>query len=215
MPVPELPRSLSPPSIRQRLPPDVRVQQILDAALVEFSARGYAATRTEDIARRAGLSKGGLYAHFASKEQVFEALLVRLLAPPHLDALALLEGCATCRDLVERIVDLLFERLSRPQALAALRLLVAEGERVPHLVALWYRGTMETLYTHLAAVLAGAVRCGLCRDGVAARRPWLVLSPVVHVTVARLLFTGLPMPSLQDSRNDCVDGLCELLAPRG
>lgn len=44
---------------RQRLPPEVRALQILDAALVEFSERGFAATRMEDIARRCGLSKGG------------------------------------------------------------------------------------------------------------------------------------------------------------
>ena len=53
----------------------MRVGQILDAALQEFSAAGYAGARMDDIAARAGLSKGGLYAHFASKEEVFEALL--------------------------------------------------------------------------------------------------------------------------------------------
>lgn len=67
-------------SQRQRLPPTVRVGQILDAALQEFSAAGYTGARMDDIALRAGLSKGGLYAHFASKEEVFEALLARYLA---------------------------------------------------------------------------------------------------------------------------------------
>ena len=55
------------PAGRRRLTPQVRMAQILDAALAEFSERGYAATTMDDIARRSGLSKGGLYAHFASK----------------------------------------------------------------------------------------------------------------------------------------------------
>ncbi|WZB73785.1 helix-turn-helix domain-containing protein [Achromobacter insuavis] len=70
----------------------MRVGQILDAALQEFSAAGYAGARMDDIAARAGLSKGGLYAHFASKEEVFEALLARYLSPPRLDARALVEA---------------------------------------------------------------------------------------------------------------------------
>ena len=81
----QLPPSGAAPAVvplRQRLPPEVRVLQILDAALVEFSERGFAAARMDDIARRCGLSKGGLYAHFAGKEEVFEALLTRSLAPP-------------------------------------------------------------------------------------------------------------------------------------
>ncbi len=56
---------------RQRLPAEVRVQHILDAALAEFSRQGYNAARMEDIARSAGLSKGGLYAHFPSKSRCY------------------------------------------------------------------------------------------------------------------------------------------------
>lgn len=51
----------SAPPARRRLAPQVRVAQILDAALVEFSERGFAATTMDDIGRRCGLSKGGLY----------------------------------------------------------------------------------------------------------------------------------------------------------
>lgn len=54
---------------RQRLPADVRNRQILDAALAVFSERGFEAARMDDIAARAGLSKGGLYAHFRSKDE--------------------------------------------------------------------------------------------------------------------------------------------------
>ena len=65
---------------RRRLAPALRVAQILDAALQEFSASGYAGARMDDIALRAEPVKGGLYAHFSSKEAVFEALIARHLS---------------------------------------------------------------------------------------------------------------------------------------
>ena len=56
---------------RQRLTPEERVPLILDAALEEFSRRGFVGARMDDIARRCGLSKGGLYAHFDGKDAIF------------------------------------------------------------------------------------------------------------------------------------------------
>lgn len=58
---------------RHRSPEERRVQ-ILQAARDCFAERGYAVTRVEEISKAAGLSKGGLYVHFASKEAIFEAL---------------------------------------------------------------------------------------------------------------------------------------------
>ncbi|WP_147483533.1 helix-turn-helix domain-containing protein, partial [Burkholderia pseudomallei] len=69
-------------SPRCRLPADIRINQILDAALAEFSASGFAGARIDDIAARAGMSKGGVYTHFGSKDEIFEALLARTLMPP-------------------------------------------------------------------------------------------------------------------------------------
>lgn len=55
-------------------PHDERRQQILDAAMECFIQNGYAHTRVDDIAQEAGLSKGGVYFHFSSKREIFEAL---------------------------------------------------------------------------------------------------------------------------------------------
>lgn len=54
---------------------DERRAQILEAARASFIENGYAHTRVDDIARRAGLSKGGVYFHFKSKREIFDALL--------------------------------------------------------------------------------------------------------------------------------------------
>src|SRR5512144_2837871 len=54
---------------------------IVEAALEEFIARGFAATRLDDIARRAGVAKGTIYLHFKDKESMFEELIRTALVP--------------------------------------------------------------------------------------------------------------------------------------
>src|SRR6516162_1373048 len=54
---------------------------ILSAALEEFAARGFAATRLDDVARRAGVAKGTIYLHFRDKESLFQELVRAMLSP--------------------------------------------------------------------------------------------------------------------------------------
>src|SRR4051794_15223086 len=58
-----------------------RRQAIIDAALDEFVARGFTATRLDDIAKRAGVGKGTIYLHFKDKESMFEELIRTALVP--------------------------------------------------------------------------------------------------------------------------------------
>lgn len=64
------------PNVRRRSP-EVRRAQILDAALHCFGAKGYHAATMDDLVSASGLSKGSLYWHFDSKEEVFLALFER------------------------------------------------------------------------------------------------------------------------------------------
>ena len=54
---------------------------MLDAALDLFVEKGFAATRVDDIAKRAGLSKGAIYLYFPSKEAIMEGLVKRAIVP--------------------------------------------------------------------------------------------------------------------------------------
>jgi len=60
---------------RWRRLPEERPEQILNAALVEFGERGLAGARLEDIAKRAGLSKGTIYLYFPNKEALFREMV--------------------------------------------------------------------------------------------------------------------------------------------
>ncbi|MFG6488548.1 helix-turn-helix domain-containing protein [Roseateles sp. BYS78W] len=172
---------------RLRLPPAVRSQQILDAALAVFAERGYAAARMDDIALRSGLSKGGLYAHFASKDEVFEALLSRVLVAPELGEPPAAElGVGV---LVDWLLDELEASFGRPELRTVLRLLVAEAERVPAMVARWRSAVIEPFLVAVGELLARHL--GDQRPDTAtpllAREPWLALSPAVHALLMQLV----------------------------
>src|SRR5215218_8282565 len=68
-----------PPATRQRRK-EARPQELLEAALALFVEKGFAATRAEEVAQRAGVSKGTLYLYYPSKEELFKAVVRQSLA---------------------------------------------------------------------------------------------------------------------------------------
>lgn len=195
---------------RQRLTPQERVPQILDAALAEFSRRGYAATRMDDIARRSGLSKGGLYAHFDSKSTIFKALLDRALLEVDWGGESQPAAGASTRAVAEWIVDRLHHTLLAQGSVAILRLLVAERERVPLRVDEWRQSVVGLRMQQVAELIGGRLSASGHHDSVLARHPWLTLSPVIHVLLWQAVFGegGHPDPAYRQAH---VDMLCELL----
>src|SRR3954469_24062736 len=69
------------PEARWKRRAGARPDEILDAALAEFTERGFEAARMEDIAKRAGISKGGVYLYFPSKTALLEALIEAKVSP--------------------------------------------------------------------------------------------------------------------------------------
>src|SRR3954464_3978944 len=66
---------------RWRRLPEERPQQIIEAALTIFGERGLAASRLEDIAKLAGLSKGTIYLYFPNKEELFREVVRSTVVP--------------------------------------------------------------------------------------------------------------------------------------
>src|SRR5881397_1505651 len=75
------PRTPSPKPSRWRRMPEERPAHILNAALEAFVENGFSATRLEDIAERAGVSKGTLYLYFESKDALFKAAVRENIVP--------------------------------------------------------------------------------------------------------------------------------------
>lgn len=168
---------------------EAKRRAILDAALVEFAAHGFAAARLDDVARRAGIAKGTLYLYFADKEALFEAL-VRGAIRPLLDNLrnaAALPDVPTLQVL--RLLFLTFARevLGSDRKLL-LRLLITEGARFPRLVRFYHAEIITPGLALMRGLMTRAAAKGEIASDAPARFPQLVMAPLLLVVVWDMLF---------------------------
>ncbi|XVK46012.1 TetR/AcrR family transcriptional regulator [Pseudomonas syringae] len=129
-------------------------RRLLDAALQRFLACGFEGTSCEDIARAAGASKATLYARYANKEALFEAVVRRhvatLLAPAETTPALPLEG------RLRHVGHGILEHALQADTLAMMRLVIATSNRTPLLAAEVNRIGWEGGFTRVrSAILAG------------------------------------------------------------
>lgn len=199
---------------RLRLSAPVRRTQILDAALGVFSERGFAASRVDDIAAAAGLSKGGIYAHFDSKEEIFEALLARLPMPVIDDGPSLAPGEQVTVDLlVERVIVPMYAQLQDATTLLTLRLLLADGARVPEHTARWRAATVDPFHAGIERLVQRGVRQGALRQSVVTQAPWLLLAPGVQAMLDRVVHGQAHAAQFEANKKAHIAMLRELLEP--
>ena len=130
------PIGLKPPRWERRK--DARPQELLDAALDLFVERGFAATRLEDVARRAGVSKGTLYLYFENKEELFKAVVRASIVPAigdAEDALATFEGHSN--ELLRAVLLGWWNRIGATPASGIVKLVMAEANNFPDLAAFY------------------------------------------------------------------------------
>src|ERR1700682_3285065 len=104
-----------------------RREAILDAALDEFSARGFAAARLDDVAMRAGVAKGTIYLYFEDKERLFQELIRARMGP----VVGTLETAFTAdlplRVIVNQAIEIFVREVYGTQRKQVLRLIISEG----------------------------------------------------------------------------------------
>ena len=120
---------------------DARPGEIVAAALASFAERGYAATKLEDVAAAAGISKGTIYLYFPTKEDLFRAV-VRQAVLPNLEAAEaqFAAHAGSCADLL-RVLAQRFLRLLDSDLTAVPKLVVAESGNFPA-IAQFYADTV-------------------------------------------------------------------------
>jgi AcrR family transcriptional regulator len=165
-----------------------RRETILAAALDEFSARGFGAARLEDVARRAGVAKGTIYLHFASKEALFQELVRTMLGPlvATLDQLRATD--LPMRTVIERFADLFVTGIYGTRRRDVVHLVISEGARFPKLAEFYYREVVERGMAAMRAVLERAIIRGEIRSTGLARFPQLVVAPGLVAIIWRGLF---------------------------
>jgi AcrR family transcriptional regulator len=173
----------------------VRREAILVAAKEEFVAKGFAAARVEDIAKRADVAKGTVYLSFPDKEQLFEAVVLAQMSPLAgriRSRLSAGQG-AGLRATVEPLLAAVLEEVSSDETGPVLRLLVSEAIRFPRLGERYRREVVEPTLELMRALLNRAAEAGQLRNPAMAEFPQLVVAPLIMGVLWQGLF-GQAMP---------------------
>lgn len=198
---------------RQRMAPEMRVTRLLDAALVEFSANGYMAATVEAIARRAGLSKSGFYAHFPSKEAVFEALLGNLLMPRFRNPWQALENGVPVREVIDGFIDNAYEQLLSPTAITLLKVMIADNKRVAPLSQRWERSVLGPYLRVQQDVIDRCVARGLLRRNPMTERFTMAISPLIYMAIRAMVLENADPDEVARQRESHRQLLYLLLEP--
>lgn len=182
------------PDAREKGDPTKRAA-ILEAAMRLFFHKGYRAAGMEAIAREAGVSKQTVYAHFGSKESLFEAMIRAkvdsLLAPAENVMAAEGEPEAVLRAIAERFMEMVLDG----EGMALFRVILAESRRFPDLAEAVYRSGPQRAADGLAAYLADADGKGLLRIGDAGEAARLFFAMLRGDLYMRALLGAGPDPS--------------------
>ena len=161
-----------------------RPQELLDAALALFVEKGYTATRAEEVARRAGVSKGTLYLYYPSKEERFKAVvrqnLGRLIAEGK-ELAGQFEGSTSA--LLARLLLTWWQRIGDTPAAGIHKIMLAEVRNFPELAQFY----TDEVIVPADRLLGDAVQRGIDRGEF---RP-LPVHEVAHALMAPLIFMAV------------------------
>jgi AcrR family transcriptional regulator len=162
---------------------------IVAAALDEFIARGFTATRLDDIARRAGVAKGTIYLHFKDKESMFEELIRTAVVPVvnRLSTIAPPTG-GTVRAALEEFARTFQQEVAATRRSDIVRLIVAEGPRFPTIADFYYREVVSRGLAGMRALIELGIARGEIRQKELARFPQIVVAPAIIAVIWRSLF---------------------------
>ena len=183
-PVPETPAGASRAPQRQRRK-EARPQELLDAALDLFVERGFAATRSEDVAARAGVSKGTLYLYYPSKEELLKEVIrhnvVNEIAEG-VDIVRQFEGRSA--DLLAMMLRLWWERIGETRASGIIKLMTSEVRNFPEVAQFYVDEVIAPSNQLIASIIARGIARGEFRTG-------LNVPEVVHAIVAPLVLMAM------------------------
>ena len=171
-----------------------RPAEIVTAALEVFVERGFAAARLEEVARRAGVTKGTLYLYFKSKEALFKAVVRETIVPVIAQGEALAQSFpGTARELVERLVREYWRLVGETDLAGIPKLMMAEAATFPQLTRFYYEEVVARGHRLMAGVIERGIASGEFRPVDVLVAAKLAMSPLMHATVARMAF-GKCMP---------------------
>jgi AcrR family transcriptional regulator len=163
---------------------EARPDEVLDAALDLFIERGFANTRVEDIAARAGLSKGAVYLYFSSKEAVLEGIVRRAIVPIATSAVNLVSNYAgDPRTIISLVMKTVAGRLTEPRTIAIPKLMMREMINFPDFAAMYRAEVLDKVMP----LITGLIKTGIAEGYLRPVDPELTIRSIIGPIMLHIL----------------------------
>ena len=161
--------TLSSSTQRQRRK-DARPLELLDAALDLFVEKGFTAARAEEVAQRAGVSKGTLYLYYPSKEELFKAVITRNLTSRIADTAQQVQAWqGEMAPLLQSLLVQWWQETYASPASGVFKILVSEMRNFPEIAEYYVQQVIEPGSALIGSIVARGIAqrrvpCGRCRE---------------------------------------------------
>ncbi len=190
------------PSPRWQRRAHARPKELLDAALALFVERGYAATRLEEVAQRAGVAKATLYLYYANKLELFKAVVRNSIVSAFDDISRIpAEGPVTARQELEALLTAFVRRVADSPLSGIPKLVIAEAGNFPELARFYHDEVIRRGRTLVIGALARGAASGEFRrvDEECAWR--IAIAPVLLSIIWKHSFQALDPEPLDFDRH--------------
>jgi AcrR family transcriptional regulator len=177
------------PRPRWRRRKTARPGEIIAAALEVFAEKGFAGAKLDDIAERAGVSKGALYLYFETKDDIFRAVVRDAVAPNFhaiREAAESFEG--SFADLAPMILARSAMMMSRSKLPAVAKMVIGESRNFPDLARIWHDTIVFVALNVMTGLVAKAQAKGEVRAGDPRLYAFSLMGPMVMGALFREVF---------------------------
>lgn len=160
---------------------EARPAELVDAALELFVEKGFAGTRVDDVAARAGVSKGTLFLYFPSKEELFKEVVRRNISGRIVEWNAQFESFSgPTAELLRQAMRQWWQQLGATPASGIIKLVMAEARNFPEMAQFYQREVIEPAHELMRRVLARGIAKGEFRP--------VNLDYAIYSVIAPMLF---------------------------
>ncbi len=196
-----------------------RPGEIIEAALQVFAEHGFAGAKLDEVARRAGVSKGALYVYFETKEELFRAV-VRTGIAPNFETMK--AAADTFDGPFTRLAPMLLMRaaglVQENKLPAVVKMVIGESRNFPDLARIWHDDVVSPLIAIITGIVARAQARGEVGPGDPRLHAMSLMGPMVMGLLFREVFgqVSTDLPDLQSlAVQHAQTVLHGLLLPRG
>jgi len=182
-------------SVRRERRKEARPGELLDAALDLFVEKGFAATRVEEVAARAGVSKGTLFLYFPSKDELFKAVVRQSISGRLVEWHSDFEAFSgtTC-DMLDFCMTSWWDRVGATKASGLTKLIMSEAGNFPEIAAFYQQEVVQPGYALIRRILQRGIDSGEFRDLDLNYAVYSVVAPMVYLILSQHS-AGVCMPN--------------------